>query len=24
MQGTVLRESYRTGRLVQFGLVYRP
>jgi len=24
VQGTVLRESYRTGRLVQFGLVYRP
>ena len=24
VQGTVVRESYRAGRLVQLGLVWRP
>jgi hypothetical protein len=24
VQGTVVRESYRTGRIFQLGLVYRP
>jgi len=24
IQGTVVRESYQTGRLLQFGLTFRP
>jgi hypothetical protein len=24
VQGTVIRESYRTGRVFQLGLVWRP